>query len=478
MAIKPSPDLRSAPGPARARVAPAGSLAAPPAAADHASLALAAVCIAFFMVLLDGSALNVALPSIRADLHGTLASMQWTVNAYTVPLAAVLLSGGAMGDRWGARRVFAWGLIAFTGASLACSLSPNLGVLVAARVVQGAAAAAVLPATLTIIARSYADTVERSRAITVWGATGASGLIIGPLLGGALTVAFGWRSIFLINVPVGLATVALALLFVRETPANPNRHFDLAGQLSAILAVAALVAGLIQGGAAGWGAASTIGLLVAALVCGAAFVLAELRAAEPVLPPRMFRRGAFTAAISNGFAFQLGGYGVQFMLAVYLQTRWHESALTTGMIFVPFAVAWVFGTIVPARRLVHRGPRWLLWTGATVSLVGTLLLLPLAGPSSMPLLIAGTTLIGFGCGVFSPSLNAAVFLAVEPAQSGLASGVLNSARQLGMAIGVALLGAFLALPDAGLGLRIDLCIVAACFLSIVLLSRRWVRSQA
>jgi MFS family permease len=359
-----------------------------------------------------------------------------------------------------------------------CSLSPNLALLVAARAVQGAAAAAVLPSTLTIIARSYADTVERSRAITVWGATGASGLIVGPLLGGFLTVDFGWRSIFLINVPVGLATVALALLFVRETPANPNRHFDLAGQASVTLAVAALVAGLIQGGAAGWASASTLVLLAAAVVLGALFVAVELRTGEPVLPLGMFARGAFTAAISNGFAFQLGGYGVQFMLAVYLQTRWHESALATGLYFVPFAVAWVFGTIVPARRLVHRGPRWLLWTGATVSLAGTLPLLALAGPRSLPLLLAGTTLIGFGCGVFSPSLNAAVFLAVEPAQSGLASGVLNSARQLGMAIGVALLGAFLALPDVELGMRIDLLIVAACFASIVLLSRRWVRSNA
>jgi EmrB/QacA subfamily drug resistance transporter len=471
MSIHSSPDIHSA-------EIRSGVVRLSPAAADRTPLALAAVCIAFFMVLLDGSALNVALPSIRADLHGTLASMQWTVNAYTVPLAAVLLSGGAMGDRWGARRVFAWGLVAFTVASLVCSLSPNLALLVAARAVQGAAAAAVLPSTLTIIARSYADTVERSRAITVWGATGASGLIVGPLLGGFLTVDFGWRSIFLINVPVGLATVALALLFVRETPANPNRHFDLAGQASVTLAVAALVAGLIQGGAAGWASASTLVLLAAAVVLGALFVAVELRTGEPVLPLGMFARGAFTAAISNGFAFQLGGYGVQFMLAVYLQTRWHESALATGLYFVPFAVAWVFGTIVPARRLVHRGPRWLLWTGATVSLAGTLPLLALAGPRSLPLLLAGTTLIGFGCGVFSPSLNAAVFLAVEPAQSGLASGVLNSARQLGMAIGVALLGAFLALPDVELGMRIDLLIVAACFASIVLLSRRWVRSNA
>ena len=194
----------------------------------------------------------------------------------------------------------------------------------------------------------------------MWGATGASGLIIGPLLGGALTVEFGWRSIFLINVPVGLATIALALLYVRETPANPNRHFDLAGQVSVTLAIAALVAGLIQGGAAGWTAASTLVLLAGAVLFGAAFIAVERRASEPVLPLGMFRRGAFSAAISNGFAFQLGGYGVQFMLALYLQSHWHESALSTGLIFVPFAVAWVFGTIVPARRLVHRGPRWLL----------------------------------------------------------------------------------------------------------------------
>jgi EmrB/QacA subfamily drug resistance transporter len=447
--------------------------AAPQPARTREGMALAAVCLGFFMILLDGSALNVALPAIEKDVGGSISALQWVVNVYTIPLAAVLLTAGSLADRWGARRVFVSALIGFTIASLWCALSPSLGMLVVARFMQGLAAGGLLPTTLAIIARTFPDPVERVKAITIWGATGGMALVSGPIGGGLLTDAFGWRSIFVINVPVGVLTALLAARYVRETPRRDTRT-DLPGQLTGIVALAALVGYLIEGGPLGWAAPVPLVVLAVGLAASVAFMTIEARSAHPMLPLAVFRRAAFSASITNGFAFQFGGYGLQFMLAIYLQQHWHISALKNGAYFLPFSVAWVFGTIVLARRLVPLGPRALLWIGALFSFVGTLLLLGVEHPDSWPLFAVGSGLVGLGCGIFSPSLNAAAMMSIDPAYAGLGSGVLNTARQVGMAMGVALLGSLIAMHDALLGLRISILLVAACFLSIIVLSLRYV----
>lgn len=456
------------------------TVSAPPASGPamrspaHAAFALAAVCLGFFMVLLDGSALNIALPAIQHDIHGSIAELQWVVNVYTVPLASVLLTAGNFSDRIGMRRLFIVSLAFFTLASLACALSPNLAALVIARAVQGTAAGGMLPTTLAIITRTYPDPVQRAKAITFWGATGGLALVLGPIGGGLLTDLFGWRSIFLINVPVGLLTGYLARRFVQETEPRPAKSLDMAGQLTGIIALATLVAGLIEGGALGWASLSTLGLLAGAIIATAVFFLIENRSSHPMVPMAMFRRHAFTASVTNGFAFQFGGYGMQFMLAIYLQDHWHISAARTGLLFLPFSVSWVFGTIVLNRQLISRGPRWLLWTGAGTSFLGALITLAVSAENTWPLFAIGTALVGLGCGVFSPSLNAAAMLSVDRAYAGLGSGILNTARQIGMAIGVALLGAFIAQRDIVLGMRVNMALVALCFLAIVVLSVRYI----
>lgn len=453
----------------------AGVASATASAETHRTgLALAAVCLGFFMILLDGSSLNVALPAVQRDVHGSMAALEWVVNIYTIPLASVLLSAGSLGDRLGARRLFVWSLIVFTLASLLCALSPNLGVLVAARAIQGVAAGGLLPTTLAIIARTYPVPLERAKAITVWGATGGVALATGPLLGGALTDLFGWRFIFLINVPVGLVTSYLAARFVKETVLRDGKHFDIPGQLTGVVALSALVATLIEGGAKGWRSPLSDSLLVLTLAAMTAFVFIEKRSSQPMLPMAVFHRSAFTASVTNGFAFQFGGYGMQFMLAIYVQQHWHVSAGRTGLLFLPFGISWVFGTIVVNRRLVHRGPRWLLWTGALSALIGSTVVFCVRGESTWPLFVVGTALVGLGCGVFSPSLNAAAMLSIDPEFAGLGSGVLNTARQVGMAIGVALLGSFIAMHDALFGLRLSMGLVGACFLAIIVLSVRYV----
>lgn len=439
--------------------------------------ALAAVCLGSFMTLLDGSAVNIALPAIQHDLHGSIAAVQWVVNIYTIPLASLLLTVGNLGDRLGLRRLFIWSLTLFILASVLCATSPTLGFLLGARVLQGIAAGGLLPTTLAIIARTYSDPVERAKAITVWGATGAVALVVGPIVGGVLTDVLGWRSIFMVNVPVGLATVATAIRYMQEAPHRRTQSADVPGQIAGIVALGALVGGLIEGGAGGWTSAATLGLLVLAAGCAAAFVAIEHRSKHPAVPPSIFRRHAFTALIASGLAYQFGSFGMQFMLAIYLQEQWHLTAAHTGLLFLPFSCSSVFGIIVLNRRLVHRGPRWLLWTGSATSSFGALCMLGVSDQSTWPLLVVGTTLVGLGCGVFAPSINAAAMLSIEPEYSGLGSAVLNTARQIGIAIGVALFGAFISLHDALLGMRICMGLAALCFLMIVLLSLRYVPRQ-
>lgn len=459
------PDELAQPGPASAPVSRAPA---------HPALALTAVCLGFFMVLLDGSALNVALPSIQHDIHGSIAVLQWVVNVYTIPLASMLLTAGHLGDRIGMRRLFVASLAVFTAASVACAFSPSLAVLVAARAVQGTAAAGMLPTTLAIITRTYPDPVERAKAITIWGAMGGFALMLGPLGGGSLTDLFGWRSIFLINVPVGLLTVYLGMRYIRETEARPTGAPDLAGQCAGIVALSALVAGLIEGGAGGWGSGTTVALLAGGAVAAITFLVIENRSAHPMVPLAIFRRSSFTASVANGFAFQFGSYGMQFMMVIFLQEHWHASAGRSGLLFLPFSACWVFGTIVLNRRLIGLGPRLLLWTGAAVSLLGSVLTIGVSGAGTWIVFAVGSGLVGLGCGVFGPSLNAAAMLSVDPAYAGLGSGILNTARQVGMAIGVALLGAFIAQRDIETGMRVGMAVVAACFLAIVVLSIRYV----
>lgn len=454
----------------------AATRAIPPPAVGRpksASAALLGLCLGFFMILLDGSALNIALPSIQSSIHGSLAALQWLVNIYTIPLASLLLTAGLLSDRFGARRVFMWSLGGFTLASLLCAISTSLPLLVAFRCVQGIFAAGVLPTTLAIIARTYPDPAERARAITLWGATGGIALVAGPIGGGLLTEALGWRSIFFINVPIGAVALWLSVRHIVETKRREDEAFDRVGQLLAIVGLGLLVAGLIEGGSRGWHDTLTLGLLAASIPILLGFVFTEMRVRAPVLPLGIFRRAAFSASIINGFAFQFGAYGLQFMLAIYLQEQWGYDALTTGLFFIPFAVLWTFATLILNRVWAAKGMRWLLVTGSVISSAGGVVCLFLGGSSTWPYLLAGTAVVGLGCGLFGPSCNGAAMATADQHYAGLASGVLNTSRQVGMAIGVALLGGCLTVPDALLGARVGIALVTACFVIIAGLSSRY-----
>lgn len=445
-----------------------------PFAGRGAVFALTTACIASFMILLDGSAVNIVLPAIQRDVHGSVAGLQWVVTIYTIPLASVLLTVGDLGDRLGIRRLFGWSLGVFTLASVCCAASPTLAVLLVARGIQGVAAGGVLPMTLAIIAQAYPDHVERAKAITVWGAVGAIALVVGPFGGGALTDLSSWRAVFLINLPVGLVALALTRRHVRQSQARQGKLHDLTGQLLGMVALGALVAGLIEGGSAGWTTAGTLTLLAVGLLGTTAFVVVERHSRHPLLPPAIFRRHVFTASIISGLAYQFGSFGMQFMLAIYLQDQWRVSTGRAGVLFLPFSVCSVLGVLVLNRGLIHRGPRWLLTTGGMIALLGALVLLWVSGSqASWPVFAVGTALVGAGSGMFAPSINAVALQSIGPGYSGLASGVLNTARQIGMAIGVGVLGAFVGFADPVAGMRVGVALVALCFLTILVLGLRY-----
>ncbi|MER6105136.1 MFS transporter [Streptomyces sp. NPDC001832] len=444
----------------------------PPGAAGAASrptgpLALFAVCLGFFMVLMDSSALNVALPAVRGDLAGSLAGLEWLINGYTITLAAFLLSGGAVSDRWGARRVFEVSLLGFVVTSAACAASPGLGFLVTARVLQGVTAGGLLPASLAVIARMYPDLALRARALTVWGGVSSLALVFGPVLGGVLTTAVGWRSVFLINVPVGLLAWWLTRL---QVPPSATREaaLDPAGQTLAVMVVGCGIGALIEGGAQGWTDIVTWALLAVTLASAAVFVAVERRAAAPVLPLGLLARPRFACGLVIGALFQFGAYGAQFALSLRLQSAWGLDALGAGLSFVPFAALWALASFVLARAVTRTGPRPLLIGGALAAAAGACALLPLGGHPGWWIFFCGSALLGLGAGLMGPSLPAVVLSAVPADRSGLASGALNALRQIGGAVAIALFGALLDGSPGPAGLRICLALVALAFLVVVM----------
>jgi EmrB/QacA subfamily drug resistance transporter len=444
------------------------------AASRRATWALFSVCLGYFMVLLDGSALNVALPSIQRDVHGTLATLQWLVNIYTIMLACLLLSMGALADRLGSRKVFMGALGAFALTSLACGLSPDFQTLLAFRALQGVAAAGMLPTTLAIIARTYPDLADRARAITVWGATGGTALVVGPIGGGALTQYLGWRSIFLVNVPVGLFALWLSWRFADETDRREAVSYDPAGQVTIIAGLALVVAGLIEGGERGWGDMFTLILLAAGTVALTVYLMIERRVAAPMLPLAMFRKHAFTAAVSSGFAFQFGAFGLQFVVAIFIEQQWGYSASHAGAFLLPYAVLLTLGTSVLNRWWKDKGMRWLLLVGSSVAIVGTVACVGAGSAHSWPLLMIGFGVTGLGGGILAPSINGAALAEADAQYAGIASGVLNTFRQVGFAVGVAVLGAVLSGGGGVTSFRVDLALGALCFLTVALLSRRYI----
>lgn len=430
---------------------------------------LAAAVLGFFVVTLDAVVVNVALPSIRGDLGGGVTGLQWVVDGYVLMFAALLLSAGALSDRVGARRAFAGGLSLFVAASAACGLAPSLGALVAARFVQGAAAAVLMPSSMALIHQTYADAAKRARAVAVWAMGGAVASSSGPVLGGFLSLV-SWRLIFGINIPVG--AVALALL--AWTARSPHRKvpFDRVGQVTAVLAMGGLTYGAIEAGAVGLTAPRVLTAFVVAVVALAAFLAAQARGAHPMVPPELFRSTNVSVAVAVGFAFIVGYYGLPFVMSLYLQQLRGLSPLATGLAFLPMMLVGAALTPFSARLAERLGARLLIGGGLVLMTAGMMLLAVVGSTTPVWVLAVLMVLVGLAGPLVSPPVTAVLLNSVPGQRAGTASGVFNTSRQVGGALAVAVFGALLAHPGAFLqGLRTSLLLAAGVALAAAAASR-------
>ncbi|MGA4840305.1 MFS transporter [Streptomyces sp. G45] len=445
----------------RTRVPSAAARARRPA---PAGLALLASLLGFTVITIDVSAVNIALPDIRASLHGGMTGLQWVVDAYTLMFAALMISAGALADRAGARRAYAWGTALFTAASLACALAPGIGTLVAARVAQGAAAAVVMPSSLALIRQAYDDARRRARAIALWTVGGSAAMAGGPVLGGLLTQTVGWRAVFLLNLPVGALILAL-LTRVAPSPRRPA-PLDVPGQLTAVLALAGLAYAVIEGGHTGWTDPAVLGALACAVLAGFGFRAAERRHRAPMVPLPLLRQREVGVSLAVGFAVNAGFYGVVFLLGLYAQKLLGLSGLATGLLFVPLGVLITTSNLVSARVSERRGRRPVIVAGQLVLAVAMFALLPLDADTPVWLVLLLLAPTGVGGALAVPALTAQLMDAVPAHRAGTASGLLNSLRQTGGALSVALFGSLIG-ADGGFsvsGMRAGLLVVGAVLL--------------
>ena len=412
----------------------------------------------FFLVSLDTLIVNVALPTIAAQLGGSMASQQWVIDGYTLAFASLLLIAGSLTDRLGARKLFAAGTALFALASILCTIASSMGALVAGRVLLGAAAAAVLPASMTIIREAFDDEAQRSRALGVWMAGGSVAAAAGPLLGGLLT-PIHWSLIFAVNVPV-CALVLLATTHVAPSPRRPAT-FDALGQLLATVGLAAFVGGLIEAGELGFSSPLAPALLLGALACLIAFVRSQARAEHPMMPLPLFGSQGMRVALLTGFAFILSWFGTVFLCSTYLQQGLGLSPLAAGLAFVP-AVSSFIGNLASGRLAARFGARLPMAAGLSFEVAGLVLAAALAPDLTLALTAALVTLIGFGGSMAMPSTSGLVLASVDARQSGVASALFNTFRQVGASVGIALFGLFVAVsPSMGSALRLSFAIAAA-----------------
>ncbi len=448
---------------------------APPGTTDrYSALPLLAVCLGYFMVILDVTVVTVALPVIGTGLHAGVTGLQWVVDGYTLVFAGLLLFCGGLGDRLGGKTVFLGGLGVFTLASAGCALAPAVTVLVLARLVQGLGAALMVPSSLALLRSAYPDRTARARAFGVWGTVAGLAAGTGPVLGGLLVAGPGWRSVFFLNLPVGAAALLLTVRHVPRPAADRSRPgLDLPAQLAAAGSLAGLAGGCIEAGALGWTHPAVLGAFALCAAGLVAFVWLERRSPAPMLPPGLFRAPAFSASAVIGVLLNAGFYGLLFLAPLYFQRLHHYSALRTGFALLPAVGVVAVGSALAGRLTARTGPRLPMVVGLVVGAAGLFGWLP-AGPATpYAVLVAPMAAAGLGTALTMPASTAAVMEAAPGARSGAAAAVFNAGRQIGSALGVALFGTLVA---GGLvpGLHAAVVLGGTGFLLAAVLAARYI----
>jgi EmrB/QacA subfamily drug resistance transporter len=451
---------------------------------------LAICCMSILIVGLDVTILNVALPSIQHDFHASVSGAQWTIDAYTLVIACLLMLSGSTGDRLGRRRTFQLGLLIFTIGSGLCSIAPSLGALIAFRMVQAVGGSMLNPVAMSIVTNVYTEPKDRARAIGWWGGVAGISIAAGPLIGGLLVQAIDWRAIFWVNIPVGIAAMVLTQKFVPESKAPHPRRLDPVGQVLMILTLGLLVFGIIEAPNHGWGSTLILGCFAGALIGGALLVYFELRHPEPLIDLRFFRSPPFSgAAVVSICAFlSLGGF--LFLNTLYLQDVRGYSPLHAGVALLPMAALMMIFSPLSGRVVGIRGPRLSLMLGGIATLAAGLISAIPAGEPNDVRLFLGYALLGTGLGWANAAITNTAVSGMPRDQAGVAAGVASTTRQLGSALGVAIIGSVIAdhvtTVSAGSeftsAARISWAIIAACGLAMVsvgaLTTGEWGRRRA
>ncbi len=405
---------------------------------------LASLTFALFMIMLDNTVVNVALPAIQRDLDISVSQLEWVVTGYALSFAVLMLTGGKLADMLGRRRIFSIGLVIFTVSSLLCGLAGTAELLIGARVLQGVGAALMMPATLSIITATFPPK-ERGAALGIWAGVSATALAIGPLIGGLITEHISWNWIFYVNVPVGVVGLVAAQLIIRESrDTSHEQRLDLPGLLSSGIALFALVYALIEANNKGWTSPLILGLFAVAAIAGIVFVLLELHQRLPMFDVRLFADPTFAGANIVALLITLAMFGVFFFISLYMQNILGYSAVRAGAAFLPMTVLIVIAAPLAGRASDRLGSRWLMTAGMSLLGCSLLVFAQLQPDSSYLSLLPAMLLGGVGMAITMTPMTAAALSSVPVDKSGVGSGMLNTFRQVGGALGVALMGAILA----------------------------------
>lgn len=404
-----------------------------------------AACLGFFVVQLDVSVVNVALGPLKLAFNADLTGLQWIINSYALVFSALLILGGALGDKFGARTIFVFGFATFTLASVGCGMAPSLTVLILMRLLQGMGAAMLLPTSLTIIRIAFKDARQRASAVAMWGACGGLALAAGPVVGGLMIQHLGWNSIFLLNIPIGGAAIALIL---RCAPPSPlvDQKLDIPGQTVSAMCLAALTYALTEYSNEGWTAAP-VAALIGGTLLAALFIRIEKKAAFPMLPDRLATNRVLATASLCGAVINMTFYGTVFALSIYYQTILHYSPLETGIAFIPLTAVLTASTIASSRIARTVSARTIITFGFMLQSLGFLALSRVTVSTSLWWLDSALILIGIGSAVSVPSITNTMLSAVSKQDAGVASGLMASARQMGGVVGVALFGSLISSED-------------------------------
>jgi EmrB/QacA subfamily drug resistance transporter len=396
--------------------------------------------MSLLIVGMDNTIVNVALPSIQRDFHASVSGLQWTVDAYLVVLASLLMLSGSMADRFGRRRTFQLGLVIFTLGSLLCSLAPGLIWLVVFRMIQAVGGSMLNPVAVSIIRNTFLDPKERAQALGAWGAVIGISLALGPVVGGILVHNVGWQSIFWVNIPVGVAAIALTARFVPESRADHPRRLDPIGQMLVIVFLASLTYSIIQGPEAGWGSAQIVVLFALAVVSFGSLVWYERRRFEPLIDVRFFRSTPFSGATLIAVSAFAAFSGFLFLNTLYLQDVRGLSPLDAGLYTLPMAAMAILASPISGALVGRRGPRIPLVLSGCALAIGSVMLTGLSPTTSFTSLIIAYLIFGFGFGLVNPPITQTAVSGMPAAQAGVAAAVASTSRQVGQSLGVAVVG--------------------------------------